>query len=214
MLPNDWSQLQQAAKVQRQFLEKRLKTLGNEASKHLDALQEKIEVLYKQETSRDCPNWFDVYNKIGDSLRKSDLTINLKSTSWFFKDNTYKRYTQTYQRNTDKQTGITQLKDDSLNPAAIRGTVDDRVTLPEDWRKTSKRSMTRATSSRWLAGSSRNRRSCSLGKRLISPCLCPTGLVGRVGHSRGAMMLPNKPQETLMQKKLIVAMVGVGNERP
>ena len=45
MLPNDWSQLQQAAKIQRQFLEKRLKTLGNEASKHLDALQEKIEDL-------------------------------------------------------------------------------------------------------------------------------------------------------------------------
>ena len=74
--------------------------------------------------------------------------------------------------------------------------------------------MTRATSSRWLAGSSRNRRSCSLGKRLVSPCLCPTGLVGRVGHSRGATMLPNKRQETLMQKKLIIAMVGVGKERP
>lgn len=138
-----WGRLQETYKVQQQFLEKRLKTLNKGAEKYAEALQEKVEALYKTATSRDCPDWVDVYTKIGDKLRKSDLTINLKSTSWFAKDNTYKRYTQTYQRNTDKQTGKTQLKDDSLNPAVIRGTVDDRVTLPEDWRRASKFSQKR-----------------------------------------------------------------------
>src|SRR5207302_5871403 len=79
------------------------------------------------------PNWVDAYFKINDNLRRCDLTINIRSTSWFRTPNSYRDYTQMYQRNTNKETGETVLKDDDLNPAVIRVAIDDGVTLSPSW---------------------------------------------------------------------------------
>jgi hypothetical protein len=131
---NDWNLKQQAAKTQEKFLKSRLKTLNKTADKYLPALEAAVKRYYKESLGGDCPNWEDVYHKVGDRLRRGDLTINFKSANWFARDNTYKRYTQMYQRATDAETGKTVLKSDIYNDAKTRAVIDDQVTLPAEWR--------------------------------------------------------------------------------
>ena len=122
-------------KIQQRFVEKRKKSLSKAAGRDVDLLEEVINTVYKQHYQSECLSWVDVYNRISDNLRKSDLTINLNATSWFQDANTYKAYAQMYERAVKKTTGRMGLRDDALNPADVRAAADDQATLPESWRQ-------------------------------------------------------------------------------
>ena len=74
----------------------------------------------------------DAYERLTKILQSRYLTINLKSASWFTKENPYDSYAQMYQR---AMAGGRMILDDSdqLNPAEIRVAADDRVTFPTHW---------------------------------------------------------------------------------
>lgn len=74
----------------------------------------------------------DAYRRLTSCLQSRDLTINLKSASWFTTENQYDSYAQMYERAIQ---GGRMILDDSdpLNPAEIRSAADDRVTFPTQW---------------------------------------------------------------------------------
>lgn len=74
----------------------------------------------------------DAYRRLTRDLQSRDLTINLKSASWFTTENPYDSYAQMYERATK---GGRMILDDSdpLNPAKVRSAADDRVTFPTQW---------------------------------------------------------------------------------
>lgn len=133
----------EGVKTQGEFLKKRAKTLNKAAGKDLEFLEGVITRLYRKEKGIDPPDWLDVYNRISDSLRMADLTINLNCKSWFSDFNEYAGYTQMYQRGVDRTTGAPVLKADGLNPAAVRAAADDLVTLPPSWKNAPKGSKKR-----------------------------------------------------------------------
>lgn len=74
----------------------------------------------------------DAYRRLTKDLQSRDLTINLKSASWFTTENPYDSYAQMYERGI--KNGRMVLDDsDPLNPAEIRVATDDRVTFPTQW---------------------------------------------------------------------------------
>lgn len=74
----------------------------------------------------------DSYRRLTRDLQSRELTINLKSASWFTDENLYDSYAQIYERAVK---GGRMILDDSdpLNPAEDRVAADDRVTFPTQW---------------------------------------------------------------------------------
>lgn len=125
---------QKGYKTLQKFVDKRIKSLNKMAGLDVERLEEVINELWSEyRGNQQCPDWAGVYNKISDNLRKADLTINFRCTSWFSDANTYKAYTQMYQRGVDKATGEARMWGDALNPAALRAAADDIVTMPPSW---------------------------------------------------------------------------------
>ena len=75
-------------------------------------------------------NWLQAYHKIQKNLQAADLTINFNAESWFAKPNTYRTYSQMYERSEVGSDGKIVLKSDKYNSAADRARIDDVVTFP------------------------------------------------------------------------------------
>jgi hypothetical protein len=121
--------------IQKEYVDKRLRHIHQEAKGKLPALVDKIAELQRQNgvgTAQRPVPWSDTYLKILERLQSADLTINLDAGSWFARENHYGQYTQMYERAVGAN-GKLALKDDEYNKAAVRAVADDLVTLPDEW---------------------------------------------------------------------------------
>lgn len=121
--------------IQKEYVDKRLRHIKHEDRAKAQAVADKIielQRLHNVGTAQRPVPWTDTYVRMLERLQSADLTINLDAGSWFIRDNTYKTYTQMYERATSAK-GQLALKDDEYNKAAVRAVADDLVTLPDEW---------------------------------------------------------------------------------
>lgn len=112
------------------YVKKRQRVLYANDPEKTDRVQSRLETLMQRKRCFGT-DWYDAYLRIHGRLQSADLTINFDAFRWFKEENKYKTYAQTYERGVKK--GRFELASDKFNPAITRATVDDAVTLPEDW---------------------------------------------------------------------------------
>ena len=105
----------------------REKTIDEILKRYADQIKGKS----REKKRRYCGGTYDFLTSV---LQGRELTINLKASSWFGKENPYETYSHMYERGIDSKTGQMVLNDDDkLNPANLRSQVDDRITFPQHW---------------------------------------------------------------------------------
>lgn len=121
--------------IQKEYVAKRQRALFKLDDAKVGAVSAVISALAKKYDNANVQGdkWKDFIDKLATNLQHADLTINLDAGSWFGAANSYKTYTQMYERAVDPKTGKMLLKDTGGNPAADRAATDDIVTIPDEW---------------------------------------------------------------------------------